>query len=147
MNRSTVHRWRNDPGCLANLNQHRSEAREAQHDRLASLAFSAIEVVKEAFEAGDVRTSLVVLRGVGLIDGRHAPSDLRMSITYASTKRKQRRGSNLASALLRSETLSIPGKGAPLVRALCASEPDRLRCGLSGCVRGGRTRQGWPGFP
>ena len=48
VNRSTVHRWRNDPGCLANLNQHRSEAREAQHDRLASLAFSAIEVVKEA---------------------------------------------------------------------------------------------------
>ena len=101
VNRSTVHRWRNDPGCLANLNQHRSEAREAQHDRLASLAFSAIEVVKEALEAGDVRTSLVVLRGVGLIDGQARPIGLtnvdRIRLDQAKAKKRLELGQRLAA--------------------------------------------------
>ena len=70
VNRSTLHRWLKEPEFLAALNTCRSELREAQHDRLASLASSAIEVIEQALEEGDARTALAVLRGVGLLDGQ-----------------------------------------------------------------------------
>ncbi len=52
VNRSTLHRWLKEPEFLAALNTCRSELREAQHDRLASLASSAIEVIEQALEEG-----------------------------------------------------------------------------------------------
>ena len=70
VNRSTLHRWLKEPEFLAALNTCRSELREAQHDRLASLASSAIEVIEQALEEGDARTALAVLRGVALLDGQ-----------------------------------------------------------------------------
>jgi len=76
VNRSTVHRWLNDPGYLANLKQHRSEAREAQHDRLASLAFSAIEVVKEALGPVTFGQRLWCYTVSDRSTSRHAVSDL-----------------------------------------------------------------------
>ena len=68
---------------------------------MASLAFSAIEVVKEAFGGDDVRTSLVVLRGVGLIDGQARPIGLtdvdRIRIDHAKAKKRLELGQRLAA--------------------------------------------------
>ncbi len=70
VNRTTVHRWLNDPDFLAVRNSYRSELRDTQHHRLARLASKAIEVVEQALEDGDIRTALAVLRGIGLLAGQ-----------------------------------------------------------------------------
>ncbi len=74
VNRTTVHRWRNDPDFLAVRNSYRSELRDAQHHRLARLASKAIEVVEQALEDGDILTALAVLRGIGLLAGQAPPT-------------------------------------------------------------------------
>ncbi len=74
VNRTTVHRWRNDPDFLAALNSYRSELRDTQHDRLARLASNAIDVAEQALEDSDIRTALAVLRGIGLLAGQAPPT-------------------------------------------------------------------------
>ena len=74
VNRTTVHRWLNDPDFLAALNSYRSELRDAQHHRLARLASKAIDVAEQALEDGDIRTALAVLRGIGLLAGQVPPA-------------------------------------------------------------------------
>ncbi len=74
VNRTTVHRWLNDPDFLAALNSYRSELRDTQHHRLARLASYAIDVAEQALEDGDIRTALAVLRGIGLLAGQAPPT-------------------------------------------------------------------------
>jgi hypothetical protein len=73
VNRSTLHRWLNDPDFLATLNLARHETRTNQEHRLAILANGAVEAVEQAIEQGDLRAALAVLRGVGLLSGQPAP--------------------------------------------------------------------------
>ncbi len=74
VNRTTVHRWLNDPDFQAALNSYRSELRDTQHHRLARLASKAIDVAEQALEDGDLRTALAVLRGIGLLPGQAPPT-------------------------------------------------------------------------
>ena len=74
VNRTTVHRWLNDPDFLAALNSYRSELRDTQHHRLARLASNAIDVVEQALEDADLRAALALLRGIGLLSGQVPPT-------------------------------------------------------------------------
>jgi hypothetical protein len=68
--RETVCRWRrHDLQFIAALESRRAELREAVRSRLLSIAHRALENVARAVDQGDVRTSLIVLRGTGLLAG------------------------------------------------------------------------------
>lgn len=68
MDRSTVHRWlREDLAFQAAYNQRRHELQQACSTRLLSLADHAIATVEQAITNGDVRASLKLLDGLGLL--------------------------------------------------------------------------------
>ena len=68
--RETVCRWqRHDLQFIAALESRRAELREAVRARLLSIVHSALANVALAVEQGDVRTSVLVLRGTGLLAG------------------------------------------------------------------------------
>ena len=61
-----------DPTFQATLNRRRKEMSDAVDLRLRSIAYRAAETVATAVEDGNLRASLQVLRGVGLLTGeRH----------------------------------------------------------------------------
>lgn len=68
--RSTIHRWlRADYAFQANLNALRSRLRDSAELRLVCLVDSAIDTVAAAIGDGDVRSALMLLKGVGLLSG------------------------------------------------------------------------------
>ena len=68
VDRSTVHRWlREDPEFQAAYNQRRRELQEAYAARMLSLADHAIASVEHAITNGDVRASMKLLDGLGLL--------------------------------------------------------------------------------
>jgi len=68
VDRSTVHRWlREDPDFQAAYNQRRRELQEAYGARMLSLADHAIASVEHAITNGDVRASMKLLDGLGLL--------------------------------------------------------------------------------
>ncbi len=70
VNRVTLHRWlRDDFAFQAAFNQARRDLREAAATRLLTVAGMAADTVQDAVEAGDVRTSVAVLQGLGLLSG------------------------------------------------------------------------------
>jgi Helix-turn-helix of insertion element transposase len=67
VNRGTVWEWRHEhPVFQAELNRRRQELFAAPQQRLRALAAKAVENVAAAVEAGDLRTSLEVIKGLGL---------------------------------------------------------------------------------
>ncbi|MCP4445495.1 MAG: hypothetical protein GY811_09155 [Myxococcales bacterium] len=75
VDRSTLHRWlRDDWAFQAAVNAARIELHWAVQIRLSEIATAATETVARAVAAGDVRASLAVLKGLGVLDGRfHEP--------------------------------------------------------------------------
>jgi hypothetical protein len=70
VNQRTLWRWqRSNPEFQAALNRGRREAWEAAELRLQRLAESAIRVVEQALDQGDVRAALAILRGLRLLGG------------------------------------------------------------------------------
>jgi hypothetical protein len=70
VNRRTLWLWqRSNLEFQAALNRGRREAWEAAELRLQRLAESAIRVVEQALDQGDVRAALAILRGLGLLGG------------------------------------------------------------------------------
>jgi hypothetical protein len=66
----TVHRWlREDAVFRATLNRTRGELHEAVAARLLACSQKAAENVAAAVAAGDLRISLVVLKGLGSLPG------------------------------------------------------------------------------
>lgn len=68
VDRTTLHRWlKDDYGFQAELNRERRLHREAMQARLTALAARAVQNVEASVAAGDCRTSLAVLRAVGVL--------------------------------------------------------------------------------
>lgn len=68
VDRSTVHRWlRSDWNFQATLNRARREFRDGLRASLESVGEIAVQKVREAIEADDVKVALAVLKGLGLL--------------------------------------------------------------------------------
>lgn len=71
VDRTTIYRWlQSDFAFQARLNAGRRERWDADQVRLAALTSKALATVEKAVEDGDVKASLAVLRGGGLLPGR-----------------------------------------------------------------------------
>ena len=71
VSRSTVHRClRDDYDFRAAINRAKRLLVGEAETRLLTLLESALKVVEGAIEAGDTRTALMVLKGVGLLSGQ-----------------------------------------------------------------------------
>lgn len=66
VDRSTLHRWLREPRFVAERNRLAKEAREACQERLRYLAGTAVEVVAQAVEAGNLKAALNLIKIVGL---------------------------------------------------------------------------------
>ncbi len=72
--RETVHRWmKDDWDFIAAWNRAKRELAEVASARLFAVSAKAAENIARAVEAGDLRMSLLVLKGFGGLGGR-APS-------------------------------------------------------------------------
>ena len=68
--RSTLHRWlREDWNFQAAHNAARRDLQREVESRLLSLAHAACETVATAIGAGDARTALAILKGIGVLPG------------------------------------------------------------------------------
>lgn len=67
VSRTTAHRWLKLPAVRAEMNGRREEVRNRSRARLLALADDAITTIANAVAAGDVKTSLVVVRSLGLL--------------------------------------------------------------------------------
>ncbi len=71
VNRATVHRWlKDDFSFQAAVNRGRRELREALQSRLMNLAEDAISCLEQAVQAGDGKTALALLKGLGFLGGK-----------------------------------------------------------------------------
>ncbi len=68
--RRTLHRWRKEPTFEAAYNRERRDVWEAFQMRLLMLAERAVDNVENAIEDGDTRTSMTILKGLGLLPGK-----------------------------------------------------------------------------
>lgn len=78
VNRTTVWRWqRTDFAFQAAYNRCRREAVAEINAQILSLAPRALKAVQQALETGDARVAILVLRGLGLLNGERPtiPSD------------------------------------------------------------------------
>ena len=74
VDRSTVYRWLKDDFVFqAELNRRRRDLCHAIERSLLATAVTAAETLRNAVEAGDVATSLQVLRGTGVLSGKTPP--------------------------------------------------------------------------
>jgi hypothetical protein len=64
VNRTTLHRWLNDPRFGIELNRSRRELREAMRARLLALGSKAIDAVERSIVEGDANAALAVLKGL-----------------------------------------------------------------------------------
>jgi hypothetical protein len=88
--RQTIHRWlRESFAFQACLNAARRDLREEVENRLEALATEAIEVVAQAIREGDARVGLAVLRGLGLLDGKHREIGAESSARLESQARNR----------------------------------------------------------
>jgi hypothetical protein len=70
VNRSTVWRWMNkDAEFQSALNSYKREALDQLSMRTTALASLAISAVEAALRAGDEKTGIAVLRGLGFLNG------------------------------------------------------------------------------
>jgi len=70
VSRETVHRWsREDWAFQAAVNRARHELQDAMERRLLALADRAMANVAEAVESGNLKASLTVLKGLGVLSG------------------------------------------------------------------------------
>lgn len=70
VSRGRVYRWLNDPHFVAALNRNKLEIRDALQARLVRLAGQACRTLGKALEAGDAKSALALLAGLGLLPGQ-----------------------------------------------------------------------------
>lgn len=68
VDRSTIYRWQKMAGFVGEMNARRSEMKDAADLRLQAMADMAIGAVEDAILEGDVKTALMVLKGLGWLD-------------------------------------------------------------------------------
>ncbi len=91
--RATVFRWlKNDPVFRAALNQWHDQIESGCHSRLMSLTDKAGDAIEKALDAGDARTAMQLLKGMGMIKERATgPTDPEEIRTRSEIEREQRR--------------------------------------------------------
>jgi DNA-binding phage protein len=68
VSRTTIYCWlQKDPNFRATYNQWRDQLCQSSQSRLLMLSDKAVDAVEKAPEAGDARTALVLLKGMGMI--------------------------------------------------------------------------------
>ena len=104
--RTTVHRWlREDWDFQAAYNAARRNLQREIEGRLLQIARSAAETVAAAVDHGDVRASLAVLRGIGLLAGAppqidgEDPAELAEEADLAARERASERAIRSVTAL------------------------------------------------
>lgn len=73
VDRSTIYRWQDDVYFEAECNKKARELRDASKARLVQLAEKSLAVIGDALDAGDAKTALAVLKGIGYLPGTIAP--------------------------------------------------------------------------
>jgi len=97
--RSTIQRWkREDADFIAALNTARSERQRAHICELEAMVSAAIANVRGAIEGGDLKTSLMLLNKIGLLDGGEPlgptnAEDIRDELERAELLRAERQKS------------------------------------------------------
>ena len=91
--RATVFRWlKNDPVFRAALNQWHDQIKSGCQSRLLSLTDKATDAVEKALDAGDARTALQLLKGMGMIKERAVgPTDPEEIRKRNEIEREERR--------------------------------------------------------
>jgi len=92
VDRTTIHRWqREDSVFVATYNRRRRELQEAYAARMLSLADHAIASVEHAITNGDVRASLKLLDGLGLLSPPEIGSEEVEAIQLAQSQQQNER--------------------------------------------------------
>lgn len=68
--RQTVHRWMKKPDFRRALQFRKQEVVDAARQKLDGLSVRAVEVFREALEAGDRQAAYRLLKGTGALDGK-----------------------------------------------------------------------------
>jgi uncharacterized protein YkwD len=93
LSRSTLFRWlKSDPDFQAAYNQWQTDLEQSCRSRLLTLTDKAAGAVEQALEAGDARTALQLLKGMGLITPPPArpteASEIRREADLAAKRKK-----------------------------------------------------------
>jgi len=93
ISRTTLYDWlKNNPAFRAAYNQWHDQLRESCQSRLLNLTDKATDAVEKALEAGDARTAMQLLKGMGLIGERKiGPTDAEEMRTTMELERERRR--------------------------------------------------------
>jgi len=91
--RATVYRWiKNDPVFRAAYNEWHDQLRESSRSRLLALTDKAADAVEKALEAGDARTALQLLKGMGMLrevsPGPTDPAEVKRTLDLQKKRRK-----------------------------------------------------------
>jgi len=71
VSRMTIHRWlKNDPVFRAAYNEWQEQSQESCRSRLQALTDKATDALEKALEAGDARSAVQLLKGMGMIKER-----------------------------------------------------------------------------
>ena len=104
VDRKTVTRWRQSNASFqAALNRGERDARDALELRLAKLAEGAAAIIERAIQEGDIRASLAVLRGVGLLPGHYreiGSTDARVLECQIRTAESDRKRESALASLI-----------------------------------------------
>ena len=79
VDRSTIHRWLQQPAFIAAFNSRRNELCDAHDSKLQRLQTAALAVVAESLDTGNASVALAILKGTGLLGGSQAaigPADV-----------------------------------------------------------------------
>ena len=107
VDRTTVHRWlRDDHAFRAAWNRIRRDREREVLARIEHLANAALDAVERAVTDGDVRVSLIVLRGMGLLRGERPSigsedaAGLASDAKLAESDEKERRMRSMLASLI-----------------------------------------------
>lgn len=93
--RTTLYRWmKHDPVFQATYKQWHDQLQESCQSRLLALTDKATDAVEKALEAGDVRSALQLLKGMGMIRqrviGPTEPEEAKKRMEIEKTRKRQR---------------------------------------------------------
>jgi hypothetical protein len=93
VSRDTIYRWlKHDPVFRATYNQWHDPLDESCQSRLLALTDKATDAVEKALEAGDARTALQLLKGMGMIRPRAVgptdPEEVKKVMEMEKERRK-----------------------------------------------------------
>ncbi len=93
VSRMTIWRWmKHDPAFRAAYNQWHDQLQESCRSRLHALTDKATDALEKALEAGDARTALQLLKGLGMIKERPAgptdPEEIEKTLAIEEKRRE-----------------------------------------------------------